>query len=370
MHVPEHGCRRNGGRSLQRLENLGNEDLRREVLRFDAREVSTCGEQARAKKLLADGVAARDEHSGPPERQELAYGVVTRHRDDDVRPLVVRREVGLEVDELDIGERTETLQDRSTRSLVHLRTEDHGGSKLDPAGQRAQPLEVRGDQRRAVGAATCRDECVRWTVVRRGHRRGPPQVPAEARFAGHVVAKRVLDDRIEDGVFAVDPHLVVVPRDRGHVVRAPERSARALGLVEDVAHAKDQAGRGRPAAQCSQRIEQLAGDAAGPLVDDHQIGLEANDRLDKNGPPDAVHLGRLGGKEFRLVAVGIRPIEARELDVVDTLRDTEGMDHGRTGDNQDGGMRVLTGELLGQEQRAPNVSQSVRVMRVQQELGA
>ena len=131
-------------------------------------EVAPRGEQAGAQELLADGVGARHEHGGPPEGQELADRVVAGHRDDDVRFLVVRREVGLEVEELDVRQRAEALQDRSPRSGVDVGAEDHGRPELDGARERAQTLEVGRNHGCAVGAAAGRDQRARRTLVRRG----------------------------------------------------------------------------------------------------------------------------------------------------------------------------------------------------------
>ncbi len=221
---------------------------------------------------------------------------------------------------------------------------------------------------RAVGAAACRDERARGTLVHRGGRRRPPQVSAETGFFRHVLAKRVLDDGIEDPVLAVDPHLVVVARDRRHVARALERAPRARGLVEDVAHAEDHASRGRTAAQRAERIEQLAGDAAGPLVDDHQVRLEAQDRFDQDRPPDPIHFGRLCGQESRPVALGGRPIQAGELDVVQVFRNAERLDHRRAGHDQHRRTRILLRERLREQQRAPDIAEAERVVRIEEDL--
>ena len=194
------------------------------------------------------------------------------------------------------------------------------------------------------------------------------EVSAEPRLFADVGRKCVLARRIEDRPRSVDPHLVVVPRDRGEIARALERVARRRRLVDDVADAEHDLHRHAAPPKRAQRLDQLAVDAAGPLVDDHQMRGEPEDRLLEHPAPDVDDFRRPARQERRAVVIGRVAIEARKLDVIGALRDAERMDHRRSGDDQQRGAGIVGAERLGQEQRAADVTEPEGVVRIEQDL--
>src|SRR5262249_60495125 len=138
----------------------------------------------------------------------------------------------------------------------------------------------------------------------------------------------------------VHADLVVVLCDRLEAVRAVERGACALRLVEDVPDTENELRRAPTTAQRLKRSDQLPADPARPLVHDHQIWIEAQDgSLDNRGPRVADLVGT-GGEEARLIAGRLRAGDARDVDVIDPLRTPEGGAHGRAGEAEARRIRI------------------------------
>src|SRR5690349_15484356 len=91
--------------------------------------------------------------------------------------------------------------------------------------------------------------------------------------------KLVFINRVEDRLRAVDPDFVVVVANDAEAAIVFESLAGPVWLVENVAHAQHEPSREVAFAQGSKRVVQLTINTCGPLVDDHQVGGEAQHGL-------------------------------------------------------------------------------------------
>ena len=71
-----------------------------------------------------------------------------------------------------------------------------------------------------------------------------------------------------------------------------------------------------------------------------------------------------------MVPLGGDAVEARELHVIDPVRDAQRVDDRGARDDEDGGTRERPGERLRYEQRAMDVPEPEGVVRVEEDLGA
>jgi hypothetical protein len=299
-------------------------------------------------------------------RQQLADGVVPRHRDDGVRPRVAGPHVRREVAEAYVRGAPQAGPQAGAALLGHLGPEHDLGAQGAPALDPGHPLEVDPHQGVAVVPSSHGHEDAWTTDATRDGVDGVAEIPAEAGPAVDAVGKGVFLRRVEDAGAPVDPDFVVEVLDRLEAAGAPQQPARALRFVEDVAEAEHDA-RAAPTAQRFQGGNELSAHARRALVDHHEVRIEALHDDAQGLPAHAPHLRRVGAQGSGAVALGSGAIEGGELEIVHAVRDLEALHDRRAGDDQRGGFGPRARQLPREQERPADVPDACRVVRVEEE---
>ena len=172
---------------------------------------------------------------------------------------------------------------------------------------------------------------------------------------------------VEDRRRAVHPHLVVVVLDRLEGERRPPRACRAHRNVLEPEHDTRPA---PPFPEGRERPQQFALGTSRTLVDDDQIGIEAERGRAQDRPAHTLDLGIPEKGDAGPLAVAGGSIDPREPDVIDAVGQVERVQGRRSRDDDDRrtGERML--ERLRHEERAPDAPQAQDVLRVEEDLGA
>jgi hypothetical protein len=244
-----------------------------------------------------------------------------------------------------------------------------------PGGCSRRPLQVTRDDLMAVLAAARRHEhepsVADAELLADLRARAAPALAADESAVTHLLGARareaVFRAQVEEVGRADDEHVVVEALDRLVVAVLLPDGDRGLGSVEDVAEEEHEPRRPPATARLVQRGLQLVLHAEGLLVDEDELGREVAHGARDHVPPQADRVVELHPEGLRRVAAGLRAPQARQLHVVDAGRHAEGLQHGRAGDDEDGDVGELADEALRDREHPADVSESERVVRIDQD---
>ena len=149
------------------------------------------------------------------------------------------------------------------------------------------------------------------------------EVAAEDGLACDSVGEGVRAHGVEERLHAVHPHLVVIVLDGREGERRPPRVRRASGNVLQPEH---DARPTPPFPEGRERPQQFALGTSRTLVDDDQIGIEAERRRAKDRAAHALDLGICESGDAAVLPVAAGSSEPRQRDVVDAGRKVERME--------------------------------------------
>jgi hypothetical protein len=94
--------------------------------------------------------------------------------------------------------------------------------------------------------------------------------------------------------------------------------------------------------------------------------LKAEDGILQEGMAGLFDLGGTCREKAGFIPIRFDTVEAGELNIVDTVRDTKRVNHWRTRDDENGGPRILVGQLLSKQQGATDIAKTRRVVGVEE----